>query len=169
MFHRQKAFFSLDGQTGQVDSIDQEILSAWMERKAWRESRKAVVSILAEIISASMVRKAKSGREIFHQLRNLLILDVGDSKKCPNGVHRGRNFLNIDGATTATVIITARGRINGCQAGVVCAGLRVVCARVRLICAKVGLVYARLTFGFCLVGASFCLIGSGLPSPFGFN
>ena len=62
-----------------------------MERKAGRVSRKAVVSILAEFISAPMVRKAKSGREIFHQLRNNLILDVGGSEKCPNGVHRGRN------------------------------------------------------------------------------
>ena len=101
LLHRGRAFHSLAGQTGQVDSIDQEILLAWMERKAWRESRRAVVSILAEIILLSMVWIAKSGREIFHQPRNLLILDVGDSKKCPNGVHRGRNFLNIDGATTA--------------------------------------------------------------------
>ena len=60
LLHRQKAFFSLDGQTGQVDSIDQEILSAWMERKVWRESRRAAISILAEIIEASMERKAKN-------------------------------------------------------------------------------------------------------------
>ena len=70
LLHRQKAFFSTAGQTGQVDSIDQEILSTKMERKAGRESRKAAVSILAEIIEASMVWIAKSGREIFHQLRN---------------------------------------------------------------------------------------------------
>jgi hypothetical protein len=104
-----------------VDSIDQEILSAWMERKAWRESRKAVVSILSEFISASMVRIAKSGREIFHQLRNLLILDVVGSEKCPNGVHRGRNFLSLDGAITATVIISATWRINCCQAKIILA------------------------------------------------
>ena len=115
-----------------------------MERKAWRESRKAVVSILAEFISASMVRKAKSGREIFHQLRNNLNLDVGGSEKCPNGVHRGRNFLNIDGATSATVIIAARWRINSCQAGVVCAGLRLLCAEAGLVYAGLRLVSARL-------------------------
>ena len=63
-----------------------------------------------------MVRKAKSGREIFHQLRNNLNLDVEDNKKCPNGVHHGRNFLSPDGATSATVIIAARWRINSCQA-----------------------------------------------------
>ena len=68
-----------------------------------------------------MVRKAKSGREIFHQLRNLLILDVEDNKKCPNGVHRGRNFLSLDGATTATVIIAATWRINCCQAEIILA------------------------------------------------
>jgi hypothetical protein len=75
-------------------------------------SRKAVVSILAEFISAPMVRKAKSGREIFHQLRNNLNLDVGGREKCPNGVHRGRNFLSLDGATSAKVIIAATWRIN---------------------------------------------------------
>ena len=75
-------------------------------------SRKAVVSILAEFISASMVRKAKSGREIFHQLRNNLILDVVGSEKYPNGVHRGRNFLSLDGAASAKVIIAATWRIN---------------------------------------------------------
>ena len=64
-----------------MDSIDQEILSAWMERKAWRESRRAEVSILAEIIDASMVSTTESGREIFHRHRNLLILDVEDSEK----------------------------------------------------------------------------------------
>ena len=60
-----------------------------------------MVSILAEFISAPMVRKAKSGREIFHQLRNNLNLDVGGREKCPNGVHRGRFFLSPDGATSA--------------------------------------------------------------------
>ena len=115
-----------------------------MERKAGRVSRKAVVSILAEFISAPMVRKAKSGREIFHQLRNLLILDVGGSEKCPNGVQRGRNFLSPDGATTATVIIAARWRINSCQVVVVCAGLRLLSAWLRLVSARLRLVSARL-------------------------
>ena len=98
-----------------------------------------------------MVQKAKSGREIFHQLRNLLILDVRGSEKCPNGVHRGRNFLSPDGATTATVIIAARWRINSCQVVVVCAGLRLLCAEaglvyagLRLVCARLMLVSARL-------------------------
>ena len=80
-----------------------------------------MVSILAEIISASMVRKVKSGRSILHQPRNLLILDVRGSEKCPNGVHRGRNFLSPDGATTATVIISATWRINCCQAKIILA------------------------------------------------
>ena len=114
-----------------------------MERKAWRESRKAVVSILSEFISASMVRIAKSGREIFHQLRNLLILDVVGSEKCPNGVHRGRNFLSPDGATTTTVIIAATWRINCCQAGLVCVEFRLVSARLDLFCAGLGLVCAE--------------------------
>ena len=94
-----------------------------MEWKAGKESRKTVVSILAEIISVSMVRKAKSGREIFHQLRNLLILDVEDNKKCPNGVRRGRYFLSLDGAITATVIIAVTWRINGCQSEIILAWL----------------------------------------------
>jgi hypothetical protein len=38
-----------------VDSIDKEILSAWMERKAVRESKRVEDSIQAEIIEASMV------------------------------------------------------------------------------------------------------------------
>ena len=80
-----------------------------------------MVSILSEIISASMVRKVKSGRSILHQPRNLLILDVRGSEKCPNGVHRGRNFLSLDGATTATVIISATWRINCCQAKIILA------------------------------------------------
>ena len=80
-----------------------------------------MVSILAEFISASMVRKVKSGRSILHQPRNLLILDVRGSEKCPNGVHRGRNFLSPDGATTATVIISATWRINCCQAKIILA------------------------------------------------
>ena len=112
LLHRWRAFHSLAGQIGQVDSIDQEILSAWMEWKAWGVAWRAVVSILAEIISASMVRKVKSGRSILHQPRNLLILDVRGSEKCPNGVHRGRNFLSLDGATSAKVIIAATWRIN---------------------------------------------------------
>ena len=68
-----------------------------------------------------MVRKAKSGREFFHQLRNLLILDVEDNKKCPNGVHRGRYFLSLDGAITATVIKAATWRINGCHSEIILA------------------------------------------------
>ena len=110
-----------------------------------------MVSILAEFISASMVRKAKSGREIFHQLRNNLNLDVRGSEKCPNGVQRGRNFLSLDGATSAKVIIAARWRINSCQVVVVCAGLRLLCAEaglvyagLRLVCARLMLVSARL-------------------------
>ena len=54
LLHRRKGFFSPDGQTGQVDSIDQEILSAWMERKARRESWKVEVSILAAFQSHLM-------------------------------------------------------------------------------------------------------------------
>ena len=162
MLHRQKTFFSTAGQTGQVDSIDQEILSAWMERKAWRESRRAEVSILAEIISASMVRKAKSGREIFHQLRNNLNLDVGGSEKCPNGVHRGRNFLSPDGATSATVIIAARWRINSCQAG---GGL----CRVQAAFCSVDADFCSVGSGLCSVGSGLCLVGSGFPSAFGFS
>ena len=128
-----------------MDSSDKEILSAWMERKAGRESRRAAVSILAEIIEASMVRIAKSGREIFHQLRNNLNLDVGGSEKCPNGVHRGRIFLSPDGATSATVIIAARWRINSCQVVVVCAGFRLVSARLDLVCTWLDLVFHRLS------------------------
>ena len=103
-----------------------------------------MVSILAEIISASMVRKVKSGRSILHQLRNLLILDVRGSEKCPNGVQRGRNFLSPDGATSATVIIAARWRINSCQAGVVCVGFRLLSAWLRLVSARLDLVCAWL-------------------------
>ena len=112
-----------------------------------------------------MVLKAKSGREIFHQLRNLLILDVGGREKCPNGVHRGRNFLSTDGATSATVIIAARWRINSCQVVVVCAGLRLLCAwlrlvsaRLDLVCAEAGLVYA----GLRLVSARLMLVSARL-------
>ena len=104
-----------------------------------------MVSILAEFISTPMVRKAKSGREFFHQLRNLLILDVEDNKKCPNGVHRGRNFLSPDGATSATVIIAARWRINSCQVVVVCAGFRLVSARLDLVCTWLDLVFHPLS------------------------
>ena len=125
-----------------------------MERKAGRESRRAEVSILAEIISASMVRKAKSGREIFHQLRNNLNLDVGGSEKCPNGVQRGRNFLSPDGATSATVIIAARWRINSCQVVVVCAGLRLLSAELRLVSARLDLVCAWLMLVFHPLSAS---------------
>ena len=103
-----------------------------------------MVSILAEFISASMVRKVKSGRSILHQLRNLLILDVRGSEKCPNGVQRGRNFLSPDGATSATVIIAARWRINSCQAGVVCVGFRLLSAWLRLVSARLDLVCAWL-------------------------
>ena len=131
-----------------------------------------MVSILAEIISASMVRKVKSGRSILHQLRNLLILDVRGSEKCPNGVQRGRNFLSPDGATSATVIIAARWRINSCQVVVVCAGLRLlsawlrlvsarldlVCAWLGLVCAEAGLVYA----GLRLVCARLMLVSARL-------
>ena len=60
-------------------SIAQEILSAWMEWQAEKKSWKAEVSILAEIIQASMVPKAKSGWKSFHQLRNNLVLDVKDN------------------------------------------------------------------------------------------
>ena len=98
-----------------MDSIDQEIISVWMERKAGRESRRAEVSILAEIIEASMVRKAKSDWEVFHLIRLFLIDDVWCDKKCLFGVHRDRNSLNADGSTTATVIIAVRWLINGCQ------------------------------------------------------
>ena len=86
-----------------------------MERKAGRESRRAEVSILAEIISASMVRKATSCWEVFHLIRLFLIDDVWGDKKCLFGVHRYRNSLNADGSTTATVIIAVRWLINGCQ------------------------------------------------------
>ena len=68
-----------------------------------------------------MVRKVKSGRSILHQPRNLLILDVRGSEKCPNGVHRGRNFLSLDGATSAKVIIAATWRINGCHSEIILA------------------------------------------------
>ena len=64
-----------------MDSIDQEIFSAWMERKAVRESKRVEDSIQAEIIEASMVSITESGREIFHRHRNLLILNVEDSEK----------------------------------------------------------------------------------------
>ena len=60
-------------------SIAQEILSAWMERKADLEFWRVGFSILAEIIQASMVPKAKSGWKSFHQLRNNLVLDVKDN------------------------------------------------------------------------------------------
>jgi len=68
-----------------------------MERKAGRESRKAVVSILAEIIAAPMVSKALKDQKIFHQQRNKSILDVQVIRKCPNGVLRYRSFLTMDG------------------------------------------------------------------------
>ena len=113
-----------------------------------------MVSILAEFISAPMVRKAKSGREIFHQLRNNLNLDVGGSEKCPNGVHRGRIFLSPDGATSATVIIAARWRINSCQVVVVCAGLRLLSAWLRLVSARLDLVCAWLMLVFHPLSAS---------------
>ena len=68
-----------------------------MERKAGSESRKAVVSILAEIIVTPMVSKAPNVQKIFHQPSNKSILDVQVIRKCPNGVLRGRSFLNVDG------------------------------------------------------------------------
>ena len=68
-----------------------------MERKAERESRKAVVSILAEIIVTPMVSRAPKDQRIIHQQRNKSILDVGGKEKCPNGVLRSRSFLNMDG------------------------------------------------------------------------
>ena len=74
-----------------------------------------MVSILAEIISAPMVRKAKSCWEDFHLIRLFLIGDVWGDKKCLFGVHRDRNSLNADVSTTATVIIAVRWLINGCQ------------------------------------------------------
>ena len=37
---------------GQVDSIGQKKLAAWMERQAWKKSGKQRISILAEIIDA---------------------------------------------------------------------------------------------------------------------
>ena len=113
-----------------------------------------MVSILAEFISASMVRKVKSGRSILHQPRNLLILDVRGSEKCPNGVHRGRNFLSPDGATSATVIIAARWRINSCQVVVVCVGLRLLCDEAGLVYAGLGLVCAGLDLVFHRLSAS---------------
>ena len=90
-----------------------------------------------------MVSITESGREIFHLPRNLLILDVRGMEKCPNGVHRGRNFLSPDGATTATVIISATWRINCCQAGLVCVEFRLVSARLDLFCTGLGLVCAE--------------------------
>ena len=80
-----------------------------------------MVSILAEFISTPMVRKAKSCWEDFHLIRLFLIGDVWGDKKCLFGVHRDRYFLSLDGATTATVIIAATWRINGCHSEIILA------------------------------------------------
>ena len=68
-----------------------------MEQQAWSESRKVEISILAEIIATPMVSRAPKDQRIIHQQRNKSILDVGGNEKCPNGVLRGRSFLNMDG------------------------------------------------------------------------
>ena len=47
-----------------------------MEQQAWSESGKVEISILAEIIVASMESKAPNVQKIFHQPRNKPILDV---------------------------------------------------------------------------------------------
>ena len=68
-----------------------------MEQQAWSESGKVEISILAEIIVTPMVSKAPNVQKIFHQPSNKSILDVQVIRKCPNGVLRGRSFLNVDG------------------------------------------------------------------------
>ena len=59
-----------------MDSIDQKNLAAWMERQAWKKPGKQRISILAEIIDASMVYSAKISWEGFQHSRDLSIYDV---------------------------------------------------------------------------------------------